>query len=145
MSSRVGASSTVTFHLEGVDEHGAVVDSTFDAGKPLTVVMGTGALMKGLESALFGMEAGEQNSVVVRPEDGYGQRDETLVRDVEPARLPKGYSRPAAGDVLQIELDGGQQRPVTVLGVERGRVLIDFNHPLCGRTITYAVTIVSVD
>lgn len=144
MPGRVRADSTVTFHLEGVDEHGIVVDSTFDEGKPLTAVLGTGAILKRLEAALIGMAAGEKTSVVVRPEDGHGLRDEALVRHVERERLPKGCRRPAAGDVLQLALDGGVLRPVTVVGVERDRVLIDFNHPLCGRTITYALTVLGV-
>lgn len=144
MPGRVQANSTVTFHLEGVDEHGIVVDSTFDEGKPLTVALGTGAILKGLEAALIGMAAGERRSVVVRPEDAYGPRDETLVRDVDRARLPKGCT-PKPGDVLQLDLGDGATRPVTIVRAGRGRVVVDFNHPLCGRTITYAITVVSVD
>jgi FKBP-type peptidyl-prolyl cis-trans isomerase 2 len=74
--------------LEG-DDDGEVIDaSDGEDGEPIDYVHGYGMLVPGLEAALVGLHAGDEREVVVPAEAGYGERDETLVLEVERSEFP---------------------------------------------------------
>ena len=64
-------------------------------------------IVPGLEDGLAGKRQGERAKVVVKPEDGYGERDprgiqevsrDTFPPSVRSAREPAGFSRPVEPD-----------------------------------------------
>ncbi|UCD45156.1 MAG: FKBP-type peptidyl-prolyl cis-trans isomerase [Candidatus Bathyarchaeota archaeon] len=101
---------------------------------PRLVVVGEGWVLKGLDDRLTGLELSGEAEVEIPPEDAFGVRSSENVRMV-PFRLlrSKGVS-PEIGK--QLEIDG---RTAVVRSVGAGRVQLDFNHPLAGRKIVYAV------
>lgn len=100
---------------------------------PVAVVIGAGFVLQGLDKALLEMKVGERREVVVKPEEGFGQRNAGLVRIV-PGRMFK--STPAPGQVV----DFGNMRG-RVQSVSAGRVRVDFNHPLAGKVLRYEVEV----
>ena len=78
---QVAKDSAVSIHYTLKDDSGQVLDSSDDR-KPLDYIQGASQIILGLEKALEGKAAGEELSVVVEPEDGYGTRDEQLVYEV---------------------------------------------------------------
>ncbi|HMB66660.1 MAG TPA: FKBP-type peptidyl-prolyl cis-trans isomerase [Candidatus Bathyarchaeia archaeon] len=109
-------------------------DSTF---VPKFIILGEGWLPKGLEESLVGLDAGTSKIVELSPEKGYGTRDPGKMRLV-PIRRFREKSGMDPNPGLQAELDG---RPVVVRSVGAGRVQVDYNHPLAGRTLVYDVSI----
>lgn len=129
--------TVVTIDYTLTDGDGDELD-TSRGGEPLTYLHGAGNIIPGLERALTGRSAGQDVSVTVRPEDGYGLRDEDLVQS-----LPRGNFQ--AGDVeigtrFQAEGPEGSQ-VVTVVALDDDSVTIDANHPLAGSTLNFAVSI----
>jgi FKBP-type peptidyl-prolyl cis-trans isomerase SlyD len=118
------------------DEDGSVLDRSA-AGDPLVYLHGVGTLVPGLEAALLGRAIGETVSVVLGPEDAYGDYDPGLVQLATRAQFD--------GDVavgMQVEADDPDGPPVwTVVGVEGDDVTLDGNHPLAGRTLRFDVTV----
>jgi peptidylprolyl isomerase len=134
-----------------VKESGETVDTTYDAVAkdthlhredstygPRFIILGEGWLPKGLEDSLVGLDTGKQTTVELPPDKGYGTRDPAKMRLV-PLRRFREQGVPSPG--AQIELDG---RAATVRAVGAGRVQVDYNHPLAGRTLIYEVSIEKV-
>ncbi len=140
----------VNFTLK-VKESGETVDTTYDAVAkdthlhreestygPRFIILGEGWLPKGLEDSLVGLDIGKQTTVELPPDKGFGTRDPAKMRLV-PLRRFREQGIPSPG--AQIELDG---RAATVRAVGAGRVQVDYNHPLAGRTLIYEVSIEKV-
>jgi len=131
----------VTFHYQLTDDSGAEIDSSHTR-EPLAILFGHGAIIPGLETAIAGHVAGDRFNVVIPPEEAYGARREDYTQ-----RVPKKYFRagdrlmPGMSTVLRTE-DG--HRSVTVVKVGSSVIDVDLNHPMAGKTLTFAVEIVDV-
>ena len=150
MAVKPGDFLLVNFTLK-VKESGETVDTTYDAVAkdthlhreestygPRFIILGEGWLPKGLEDSLVGLDIGKQTTVELPPDKGFGTRDPAKMRLV-PLRRFREQGVPSPG--AQIELDG---RAATVRAVGAGRVQVDYNHPLAGRTLIYEVSIEKV-
>jgi len=104
--------------------------------KPLIVCLGSGHLLKGLDNFLQGKEVGEELEVDIPPEDAFGKRNPRLIQLSTLKQFKEKGVTPVPG--LQLVIDGAL---ATVRSVSGGRVIIDFNHPLAGRTLHYWVKI----
>lgn len=135
-----------------VKETGELVDTTaeeeakkanaYDASKiyePRLVVVGRGMLLKAVEDALVGMKPGEKKTFDIPPEQAFGPRDPSKVKTI-PLRKLKDVEGPVrVGDVISIE---GRQGVIRSIG--SGRVQVDFNHYLSGKTLVCTVEVKSI-
>src|SRR6266700_6357823 len=103
---------------------------------PKFVILGEGWIPKGLEERLLEMDAGTPTTVELPADKGYGARDPAKMRLVPLRKFREQNIDPQPG--RQVELDG---RPAVVRAVGAGRVQVDYNHPLAGRTLIYDVSI----
>ncbi len=127
-----GETVDTTFDSVAKDAHIHREDSTF---RPKFIILGEGWLPKGLEESLVGLDPGTSKTVELTPEKGFGARDPGKMRLV-PLRRFRDKEYPTPGQ--QVEFDG---RPAVVRAVGAGRVQVDFNHPLAGRTLVYDVSV----
>jgi FKBP-type peptidyl-prolyl cis-trans isomerase SlyD len=137
----ISADRVVTIHYTLKNDAGAVLDSSA-GGEPLAYLQGHGNLVTGLEKALEGKQEGDSLAVVVSPADGYGTRDESLVRRV-PKRSLQGAGTLKKGMQFQAQTDDGV-RLFTVTAVIGDMVSLDGNHPLADQTLHFDVQIVGV-
>ncbi|PRY65796.1 FKBP-type peptidyl-prolyl cis-trans isomerase SlyD [Vreelandella songnenensis] len=117
------------------------LDDSLARDKPLEYLHGHDNIVPGLEQALAGLSVGDRKSVTLAPEQAYGLRNEALVQEV--GRGSFGNAELTPGSRFQTEGEAGPQI-VTVVDVAGDRVTVDTNHPLAGRTLSYAVTILDV-
>jgi len=104
--------------------------------KPIPIAVGEKQVVPGLDEALKGVAVGDKKKVEVSPEKGYGQRNPEMVRLV-PIKFFKDQDiNPIPG--LPVEIDGMPARVQTVAG---GRVRVDFNSDLAGKTLVYDVEV----
>lgn len=137
--SQAGEGSTVVVHYTGTLEDGTVFDSSLDS-EPLTFVVGEGGIIVGFENAVLGMCEGESKTVVLPPEEAYGDYSEDRVLKVPEADLPEGVE---VGSMLQSSTPAGTAI-FTVKELDSGVALLDGNHPLAGKTLQFEITIVNV-
>jgi len=104
--------------------------------EPLFLIVGEGWIPSGLDEKLIDMEIGKPITVEVPPEKGYGVRDPSKMRLVPMRRFRAEGMTPLPG--MSVQLDG---RQATVRSVGAGRVQLDYNHPLSGKTLIYDLTI----
>lgn len=101
--------------------------------EPRLIIVGEGWVLKGVEEVLPNLKQDEPVVVEVPPDKGVGSRDPSKVRLIPLRRFPRD-SRPKVGD--RVEVDG---RIGIVRAVGAGRVQVDFNHPLAGKTLVYKI------
>jgi peptidylprolyl isomerase len=104
--------------------------------EPKLVVIGEGWVLKALDENLTTMEIGKTNSVEIPPERAFGPRDSEKVRRVPLRHLTAKGITPSLG--MRLEYDG---KMATVRALGAGRVLLDFNPPLAGKTLVYEVKV----
>jgi FKBP-type peptidyl-prolyl cis-trans isomerase SlyD len=136
----IGANKAVTIHYTLRDDAGKVLDSS-EGREPLTYLHGAGNIVPGLEAALAGKKAGDDIRVKLTPAEGYGERDETNVRNLPRRKLPEGKIAP--GMQLSLATDAGRTVAI-VTAVIGDYVTVDANHPLAGKTLHFEVTVVDV-
>jgi len=111
-------------------------DATYEA---MLIVVGEGWVLKELDQSLIGLEVGKPTVIEIPPEKGFGLRDPSKIRLV-PIRRFRGEKvnlYPGA----QVEVDGNI---AVVRSVGSGRVQLDFNSPLAGKTLIYDLTVKSM-
>jgi FKBP-type peptidyl-prolyl cis-trans isomerase SlyD len=136
--------SFVVLEYELRDDEGEILDaSDAEDGEPIEYVHGYGMLVPGLEAALAGLKPGDEREVIVPAEAGYGERDETLVLQLDKSDLPEG-GKVEIGDELVAESPDGDEIAMTVVELKDDVVVVDANHPLAGMTLRYQVKVVEV-
>lgn len=137
----VSDGSTVKVHYT-LTVDGKVVDSS--AGKaPLEFKVGAHQVIAGFEKAVKGMKAGQKKSFQVTPEDGYGKKDPALMKEVPKSQLPKDL-KPEVGMMLGARQPNGKSVQVRIAEVKKDSVVIDFNHPLAGKTLNFDIEILEI-
>ena len=109
--------------------------------EPISILIGHGNIIAGLEAAMQGREAGETFEVTVEPAQAYGERRENMVQRV-PRKHFKG-AKLAPGMQVMLPTDQGQ-RAMTVRKVGISVVDVDLNHPMAGKTLSFDVEILDV-
>jgi len=107
-----------------------------DIYEPRLVVVGEGWVLKALDEALMGFKLNKKDSVEISPDNAFGSRDPEKVKLVPLRRLAARGITPKLG--AQIEYD---KRLATVRTMGSGRVTLDFNPPLAGKTLVYDVVV----
>ena len=97
--------------------------------EPIVVRLGGMHIIPGLDEALVGKEVGEKGTVEIPPEKAYGPRDESLIRS---APVKNFAEKPQVG--MRISSDGQEGVVASIVGK---RAVVDFNHVLAGKTLTY--------
>jgi FKBP-type peptidyl-prolyl cis-trans isomerase SlpA len=122
---------------------GSVVDSNFDA-QPAEFVFGDGSLLPGFERCLLGMAAGQRESFVVKPEQGFGQANPNNVQVMPRATFAEAMNL-AEGLVVSFADAQKAELPGVITAFNDTEVTVDFNHPLAGQEIIFDVLVVSLE
>ena len=146
--------STVDITYEGRLEDGKLFDTNNETTakrensynearpyEPLHVQLGAGMVIKGFENNIIGMEEGEEKTFKVTPEEGYGQRDENLLKEFP--KDPEKDKDIKEGMMLVVNIQE-QEFPAVVTKVS-DTITLDFNHPLAGKILTFNVKLVKVE
>lgn len=112
--------------------------------EPMTVTLGRGEMAEGLELALIGLSAGDEQTIDIGPDLAFGFIDETLLRALPRAEFdPELELEP--GLIIEFANEDGDTLPGTITSFDDNQVQVDLNHPLAGQTVRYSVKIVAVD
>ena len=118
------------------------VDDRMD--ETLAVRIGAGRVVKGIDDALQVLEVGESVTLVIPPEEGYGDANPKLVNWYPRSMIPHGYEIKKDTMIMWESADGLAKRPVMVVDATKDAVKIDMNHPYAGRTLEYWVELVDL-
>lgn len=140
--SKVKPNDTVKVHYTGKLADGQVFDSSRER-EPLEFTMGEGMIIPGFEKALMDMSVNETKTVNIPSDEAYGERREDLVQEVPKDQLPEEI-KPEVGMPLMSQTPDGQQIRLTVTEVMDGSIVVDANHPLAGKDLTFELELVEI-
>ena len=121
---------------------GTMIDAS-EKGKPLQFIQGRGMIIPGLERALYGLGVGAMREVSVAPRDGYGETNPQAILEFERSRFPADMLLEEGGSV-QMRHENGKIVAAKILEIGPERVKLDFNHPLAGKQLNFAIKIVAI-
>jgi len=122
---------------------GMLVDSSFEE-RPHTFIVGDGSVDSGLELALIGLRPNETQTLTLAPGQAFGQRDESAVKWLSKTDFPP-HMQLEPGQIIGFTAPGNEALAGAVLEIDRGRVKVDFNHPLAERELIFEVHILAVE
>ncbi len=121
---------------------GKIIEET-EPGDPVVYLHGYEEIVPGLEKSLEGKKAGDSLQAQVSPADGYGDYDPEDVEEVPREEFPADMELVAGGIVTATDEDGDEVE-FLIKEVRPGTVVVDFNHPLAGKTLHFEVTVKEV-
>ncbi|MDE2181339.1 MAG: peptidylprolyl isomerase [candidate division NC10 bacterium] len=134
--------STVKLEYTLTDEKGTLLDTNKNK-EPLSYTHGQGQIIPGLEKALSGLHVGDTKHVVVPPDQAYGPVKPEAVIEIPKERVPEKLQ--TVGTHLMSRSKDGQPLTAVVKEVKEKTVVLDVNHPLAGKTLTFDIKIVEVE
>lgn len=134
--------SVVSFEYTLSDDNGEVLQS--NRGKePVTYTHGQHEIIPGLEKGLAEMEINEEKSIRIKPEEAYGQVDPQGFKEVPKSDIPT--TQLEVGTPLNARGPQGEELLIHVSEVKDDTVVLDFNHPLAGKTLNFDVKVVDIE
>ncbi|MCH8945735.1 MAG: peptidylprolyl isomerase [Nanoarchaeota archaeon] len=103
--------------------------------KPFIFSLGEGMFLKGIEDFLTGKDVGKYE-IELPPEKAFGARDGKLIKIVPSNVFKQRKLAPFPGAMFNF--DG---RMAKVLSVSGGRITVDFNNPVAGKTVIYNINV----
>lgn len=139
---QVKAGDTVRIHYTGTLSDGTVFDSS-QGRDPLEFTVGSGQIIPGLDKAIPGMVAGDKKVVNIPCAEAYGEADENARQAVPRAQIPD-HIPVDPGTQLQMQAPNGHVVPVVVISADENEVVLDANHPLAGKDLTFDFELVEI-
>ena len=108
-----------------------------DKVKPFIFSLGQGMFLKSIEDFLIGKPSEKaEYEITLTPEQAFGIRQSALIQVVPMKAFFEQKIIPQAGMIFNFE-----GRLAKILSVSGGRVIVDFNHPLAGKTVIYNLNV----
>lgn len=118
---------------------GTIVGNTEETG-PQAITIGEAQMFPQIEEALTGMKPGDQQTVEIESDKGFGPRRDELIIDIPRSNLPPEPA-PQPGMGLQAQRPDGTPVNLVVIEVGDDVVKADGNHPLAGEDISFDLTL----
>jgi peptidylprolyl isomerase len=99
--------------------------------------------MPRLDEELQGMQVGDKKTFTVPSEEGFGERQNELIGNVQKSSFPD-HIKPVVGQQVQVQLPDGGSIDVVITDIEDEVVTLDGNHPLAGHTLEFEVEMVDI-
>ena len=133
---------TLHLHYKGTLDDGTVFDSS-EGRDPLSFELGSGQIIPGLDVGVTGMAVGEKRTVRVEAAEAYGEHHPDRVQAVDRANVPD-HIPTDPGTQLQQQAQDGNSMNVVIVEATDDQLILDANHPLAGKALTFDVELVEI-
>ena len=133
--------SVVSFEYTLSEDNGKVIESS--KGKdPIIYTHGQDEIIPALEKGLSEMNVNEEKSIRVAPEEAYGPVDPKGFKEIPKSEIPAAGL--TVGATLSARDPNGKDHLIHVREVKEETVVLDFNHPLAGKTLNFNVKLLAI-
>jgi peptidylprolyl isomerase len=140
---RAAHNNTVTVKYTGKLADGTIFDASPE-DSPLSFIIGREEVIKGFEAAALDMSQGETKTVVIEPDQAYGEPNPALTEDINRVDLPENLELTEGGQ-LEVTQGDGSILLLMIDKVTEETVTLDSNHPLAGKELTFVIEMLKVD
>lgn len=134
---------TIKVHYTGTLTDGTEFDSSHKRNEPLQFNAGEGQMIPGFDKEVLGMEEGDTKTFTISATEAYGEVNEEAVMSVPKTNFPTDFDF-VEGQMVQVQTQQGQQLTPTISEVQDTNVVLDFNHPLAGKDLTFDIELVQI-
>ena len=106
--------------------------------------IGENHVIPGFENEIKEMKLNQEKTFKINPKDAYGEKNEELVREIPRSKFPSEMKIEAGANLI-LKSPNGQQVAVVVSEVKDDVIMIDLNHPLAGKELTFKVKVVGIN
>ncbi|NMP14855.1 MULTISPECIES: FKBP-type peptidyl-prolyl cis-trans isomerase [unclassified Thalassotalea] len=138
----VAENSSLLMHITMKLSDGSAADSTKVNNKPARVNLGDSSISPAFEQQLLGLQAGDSKEFTLAAIDAFGEVNPENIHYVDRQKFT-AETLPEVGAIMTFTAPGGEI-PGVIREVNDLAVTVDFNHPLAGQEITFAVDVVEV-
>lgn len=126
---------SLTYSIQ--DNEGSVLEHS---DLPVGFVLGGAQeLIGGMDAAIRGKAAGDEIDFDLPPDAGFGTHDADLTFTDDINNVPPQFRQ--IGAEVQMQNEAGEVKSFYVTRIENGRLTVDGNHPLAGKTLRIHVHI----
>jgi peptidylprolyl isomerase len=140
--SKAKKGDVVKVHYKGTLNSGEQFDSSEGRG-PLKFTVGAGQMIAGFDAAIPGMVVGEKKTIVIAPEDAYGEKKQDAIIEFPKSNIPADMKL-EPGMKLQLRNEAGHPVPVVVTEVKDDVIILDANHELAGKELIFDIELVEI-
>ncbi len=133
----------IKVHYHGKLDDGTTFDSS-EGRDPLAFEVGSGMVIPGFDAGVTGMEKGEKKTIVIPSDEAYGPKLDEMIMEFPKERFPEDM-KPEIGMSLNMSNQDGQSFPVVIKEVKEDVVVLDANHPLAGKDLTFDLELVEIE
>ncbi|MBN1923863.1 MAG: peptidylprolyl isomerase [Nanoarchaeota archaeon] len=137
----IKAGDNVTLDYVGRLSNGSIFD-TSEGGTPLSFTAGNGEVIKGFDDAVIGMSVGEEKIFTIPAADAYGEYNPEFVISYNTSDILEAVQQEIYEGFYVQTMEGyiGQ-----VTSTNENETLVDFNHPLAGKDLTFTIRIIGIN
>jgi FKBP-type peptidyl-prolyl cis-trans isomerase SlyD len=139
---KVEAGSVVTITYDILDEKGEIIESS-DLSGPVSFLVGKGAIIKGLDKQVTGMEKGQEKSFELPPEEAFGRPEDAPTREFSRKDFPAD-AKLVKGERFEAGMGGGAKVVLEVVDGNDETVTMKMMHPLAGQKLSMTINVVGV-
>ena len=143
MAEDVTMHSLVLMHYSIALTDGTMIESSFD-DEPVEITMGKDDLPEGMELAIYGLKAGDTQTLTLTPEQCFGERDEENIHHMPLSDFPENLT-PEIGLTYNFGTEEGDEVIGTIRSIKDDVVEVDFNHPLASHSLIFTVEIIDIN
>jgi FKBP-type peptidyl-prolyl cis-trans isomerase SlyD len=137
----IKSGAVVSFEYTLSDENGKVIESN-KGEEPVTYTHGQHQIIPGLEKGLSGMDMNQEKNIRVQPEEAYGPVDPKGFKEVAKTEIPAQGLK--VGTMLHARGPKGEDFSVRVHEIKEESVILDLNHPLAGKTLSFDIKVLNI-
>jgi len=139
---QIQADSLITLHYRVATGDDVELVSTFGS-TPATLQLGNGELAPTLEQCVIGTHVGEHHVFLLEPRQAFGSHNPDMMQRMPRADLPPN-SDPELHGMMEFVAPGGAKFTGVIRELDDVAVLVDFNHPLAGKSVRFEVEIIGI-
>ncbi len=140
MSETISKNKFVALTYSITDEDGEVLERI---DLPIRFIQGNNSqVIEKIEQALEGCQQGDELSVRLTPNEGFGDHQPELTFTDDLENVPEQFQQ--IGAEVEFQNDVGETKKFRVVSIENGKLTVDGNHPFAGKTISYNIKVTEV-
>ena len=133
----------VKVHYTGKLNDGTVFDSS-EGRNPLSFTVGKGQVIPGFEKGVTNLELNKPKTITIPAAEAYGPTRKELVVELPRTQLP-AKPEPKVGMGLMLRDPQGRNLPARITELKTDKVVLDLNHPLAGKDLTFEIKVVGIN
>ena len=134
----------IQVHYKGTFTGSGELFDSSEGRAPLEFKVGEGQVIFGFDKGVLDMTPGESRKLEIPCLEAYGPVNDSMFFEFAKEQVPAELGEPVTGMELHLMDQQGNQVPVMISDVRETTIVVDANHPLAGKDLTFEIELVGI-